>query len=310
MSTILPASPSATVSNAKFESSDNQSKTTGNSSFDSVLKQAYPLETIDFNAPTETDQATETKTEDKPDKEQDKTSDDPQAQQSPDLLATILSTLITANDKSNPKPVDELLQTLTSNIASQGTALTNNINIQSEPNINTLDTEENQVEMPVNMPQSSQFSNSLPETPALNTTPTYQVTPSLNQSGWDQAISQRVVWMANQQMKSATLNINPEHLGPIQIQVQIDNHQQANVQFIATNPEVRQALQNAIPILSNMLEQSGIQLGHSDVSSQNPGSGNPQYRSNASENDNITPEKETLKITATSSGQGLINIYA
>lgn len=308
MSTILQTSSTLTVANAKFESSDNQNKTTEISNFDAVLKQAYPLDTLDINASTEINQSEETK-DDKSDKPQDK-DDDAQAQQSLDLLAMIASALTTTNNKSNAKSTDELLQGLTANINSQNAALLNNLNNQPEQKTHTNDTDA-RFEIPENLAQTPQLSNAQPEeTPAVTPPPTYQVAPSLNQSGWDQAISQRVVWMANQQMKSATLNINPEHLGPIQIQVQIDNHQQANVQFIAIHPEVRQALQNAIPVLSNMLEQSGIQLGHSDVSSQNPGSGNPQYRSNASENDSLTSEKDSLKITATSSGQGLINIYA
>jgi flagellar hook-length control protein FliK len=157
-------------------------------------------------------------------------------------------------------------------------------------------------------------STALPTTPTVATTPIYQVAPSLNQSGWDQAISQRVVWMANQQLQNATITINPEHLGPIQVQVQvqIDSQQQASVQFISAQPEVRQALQNAIPTLSNMLEQSGIQLGHSDVSSQGSDSNDQQQgKANPFQGSETVIDNSLIDLpTSSSSGQGLINVSA
>jgi flagellar hook-length control protein FliK len=158
--------------------------------------------------------------------------------------------------------------------------------------------------------------SSLPAIQAPTSTPVYHIPSTFNQTGWDQAISQRVVWMANQQLQSASLTINPEHLGPIQIQVQIDNQQLANVQFIALQPEVRAALQNAIPLLSDMLEQSGIQLGQSDVSSQHPKSQSGKQEQNNSPW--TSNDQSSLSINSTelnsdqlvTGGHNLINVYA
>jgi len=95
------------------------------------------------------------------------------------------------------------------------------------------------------------------------------VSTGFGQEGWDKAISQRVTWMVQDQLKSATLTLNPPHMGPIQVHVQLDN-QQINVQFFSGQAEVRQALQEAIPALESMMNQSGLQLGQSDVSDQQP----------------------------------------
>lgn len=167
----------------------------------------------------------------------------------------------------------------------------------------------------VNNPTTSPAPTAI-STPSMQSTiPTYPIATSVGQSGWDEAIGQRVVWMASQNIQTATLNINPEHLGPMQVQIQMDNNQQANVQFFSAQPEVRLALQNAIPLLSQMLEQTGIQLGQSDVSSKNFGSNQQQQKS--------TPNSlhtESIKLDPTNtvnsntllnaSGTGLLNIYA
>ena len=162
---------------------------------------------------------------------------------------------------------------------------------------------------------SSQASSINSPTPMSATVPSYSIAPSVSQSGWDTAISQRVVWMASQNIQSATLNINPEHLGPLQIQIQLDNNQQANVQFFSAQPEVRLALQNSIPMLSQMLEQTGIQLGQSDVSSQSSGSNPQQQKSNFNTlvNEQIKLDSTSTTVTSTTSinnGNGLLNIYA
>ena len=166
----------------------------------------------------------------------------------------------------------------------------------------------------VNNPTTSPAPTAI-STPSMQSTiPTYPIAPSVGQSGWDEAIGQRVVWMASQNIQTATLNINPEHLGPMQVQIQMDNNQQANVQFFSAQPEVRLALQNAIPLLSQMLEQTGIQLGQSDVSSKNFGS-NQQQKSTPNslhtESIKLDPTNTVMSNTLIkSSGNGLLNIYA
>ena len=168
-------------------------------------------------------------------------------------------------------------------------------------------------------PESNLTSSQAPSinspTPMSATVPSYSIAPSVSQSGWDAALSQRVVWMASQNIQSATLNINPEHLGPLQIQIQLDNNQQANVQFFSAQPEVRLALQNSIPMLSQMLEQTGIQLGQSDVSSQSSGSNPQQQKSNFNTlvNEQIKLDSTSTTVTNTTpinNGNGLLNIYA
>ncbi|MDP1766890.1 MAG: flagellar hook-length control protein FliK [Methylotenera sp.] len=85
-------------------------------------------------------------------------------------------------------------------------------------------------------------------------------------TGWDQAISQKVVWMLGASEQSATLTLNPPELGPLQVVIRVNNDK-ADTTFISDNAEVRQALQDGMDNLRGKLNESGIQLGQANVSS-------------------------------------------
>lgn len=87
-------------------------------------------------------------------------------------------------------------------------------------------------------------------------------------SGWDQAISQKVVWMVGAGEQSATLTLNPPDLGPLQVVIRVHNDQ-ADTTFISNNAEVRQALENGLSNLREKMSESGIQLGQANVSADN-----------------------------------------
>ena len=152
--------------------------------------------------------------------------------------------------------------------------------------------------------------------PTTQASATYNIAPPVGNSGWDEAVNQRIVWMTSQNIQSATLNISPEHLGPIQVQIQMEN-QQANVQFFSAQVEVRQALQNAMPQLNQLFSQNGIQLGQTDVSSQNFGSNAQQQpqpsKPKSSNNELLSLDSLNTSIygaSPLSKGTGLLNIYA
>ena len=141
----------------------------------------------------------------------------------------------------------------------------------------------------------------------------HEITTPFGQRGWDQALSTRVLWAAQDQLQQASLTLNPPNLGPIQVMVQVDN-QQAVVQFIAVQPEVRQALQEALPVLRDMFGQAGIELGQTNVSSGNSEQGAQQQASqNGRKQDDapsILPLIEAMPMSSSSAGQGLINTFA
>ena len=143
------------------------------------------------------------------------------------------------------------------------------------------------------------------------------IAPSFAQTGWDEAISQRVLWMARGGIQRASLELNPPQLGPVQVTLQIEN-QQASVQFVAASPQVQQSLQDALPVLRDMLGQAGIVLGQADVGSQpqqqqrNPvtASVNPFMAAADKANGPAQRSGKAVSLKSLPVRRGLINLYA
>ena len=156
-------------------------------------------------------------------------------------------------------------------------------------------------------------------TPAAGNTAarvTQSITPSFAQAGWNEAISQRVLWMAQDQLQIASLSLNPPHLGPVQVTLHIQN-QQASVHFAAASTQVAQALQDALPVLRDLLGQAGITLGQADVGARqqqtpgNPFGSPPARRKNEADTDTEPVHGQSAgRLRASGLRRGLINLYA
>lgn len=86
---------------------------------------------------------------------------------------------------------------------------------------------------------------------------------------WDNQVGQKIVWMAAGEEHSASLTLNPPDLGPLQVVLSVTNDQ-ASVTFSSNQLEVRQALENALPRLREMMGESGIALGNATVNAGMP----------------------------------------
>ena len=98
---------------------------------------------------------------------------------------------------------------------------------------------------------------------------TDKIQPNVGSAGWDQAVGNKITWMATGGIQSASLTLNPPDLGPMQVVLNVHN-QQADATFITAQPEVKQALEAAMPKLREMMDQAGIQLGQATVNTGMP----------------------------------------
>ncbi len=87
----------------------------------------------------------------------------------------------------------------------------------------------------------------------------------VNRPGWDEAFAQRVSWMSRQGVQEAQIQLNPRELGPVEVRISMQQDH-AHVSFVATHPATRDALEQALPRLRDMLGDVGIQLADSEVS--------------------------------------------
>lgn len=114
---------------------------------------------------------------------------------------------------------------------------------------------------------------------ALTGAATPRLAPSVGTTAWNQALGEKIVWMAAGAQQTASLTLNPPNLGPLQIVLQVSNDQ-ATASFFSAQPEVRQALEAAFPRLREMMDEAGIQLGQATVSADTPRQNHGSERQN------------------------------
>jgi len=90
------------------------------------------------------------------------------------------------------------------------------------------------------------------------------LSPRVGDPQWGQALAQRIVWMVGQDKQVAELRLNPANLGPLEVKLTL-HHDQASVSLLASTGAVRDALEQALPRLRDMLGQQDIQLVQVDV---------------------------------------------
>lgn len=92
-----------------------------------------------------------------------------------------------------------------------------------------------------------------------------KVSTPVNHQRWGEQVSERVVWMTKNDTQAAKLRLTPEHLGPMEIDLDIAD-EKATVNFTVTHATTKEALDSALPRLREMLAQQGIDLVDVNVS--------------------------------------------
>lgn len=142
----------------------------------------------------------------------------------------------------------------------------------------------------------------------------------LHDPRWAQQLGERVVWLARGEVQNAQINISPAQLGPIQINITL-NGDQMSAHFVTAHQEVRQALEDAMPRLREMLSGAGINLGQANVGSQAQQQQQQQAASSqfgdtprsSGEDAILSPDKHTDSGIAglpVQRGRGLVDLFA
>jgi flagellar hook-length control protein FliK len=92
--------------------------------------------------------------------------------------------------------------------------------------------------------------------------------------GWDAEVGQKVVWMVNRTESRAELTLTPPHMGKVDVTID-DEGDQTSASFVAASPAAREALEQALPRLREILADAGITLGQASVNAESPRNGRP-----------------------------------
>ena len=114
--------------------------------------------------------------------------------------------------------------------------------------------------------------------------PQVEITEAFGRSAWPQAMGKQVLSIINQNIGSAEIRLNPAHLGPIEILIDM-TEDQVNVSLTSRHAVVREAMEQALPRLREMLDENGFNLADADISKH---SFAEQREQNTKNNDHTT----------------------
>lgn len=148
--------------------------------------------------------------------------------------------------------------------------------------------------------------------PATSPVPLHVATPA-GSPGWPEEIGSRVSWMVGHEESHAQLTLTPPQLGKIEVSITVSGDQ-TSAQFVAATPATRELIEQSLPRLREILEQSGINLGQADVgtSSQSNNSGDGR-RNSAWGSQRGTDDGSTSRVSAAQwirRGDGLVDTFA
>lgn len=87
--------------------------------------------------------------------------------------------------------------------------------------------------------------------------------------GWDAEVGQKVVLMVNRLESRAELTLTPPQMGRVEVSISV-NGDQTSAAFVAASPAAREALEQALPRLREILAEAGIALGQASVNAESP----------------------------------------
>lgn len=130
-----------------------------------------------------------------------------------------------------------------------------------------------------------------------------------------EGFNQQVVVLAQHGIQQAQMSLAPPELGPVDVRITIA-HDEATVQIAAPSGVAREAIQEALPKLKEMMEQSGVRLNDASVFAQLPQreqQAGAQARAEWWQQPSQTggrPEAEDLPVPVIVQHRGLVDAYA
>ncbi|HEX2584580.1 MAG TPA: flagellar hook-length control protein FliK [Steroidobacteraceae bacterium] len=149
--------------------------------------------------------------------------------------------------------------------------------------------------------------SSTTDTPAAQ----FQIHSRVGSHEWTRDVGDRLSMMVSNKVHSASLQLNPDNLGPVQVKIDV-NDSQASVWFTADHPDTRTALEQSLPRLREMFASQGMSLMDAGVFSQQSQQQQSQFKSDPSYasqsgitdmSNEVTTTQQVLKI-------GLLDTYA
>lgn len=144
----------------------------------------------------------------------------------------------------------------------------------------------------------------------------------VGQPGMSEAVVDKVMWLSSQNLKSAEIQLDPAELGRLEVRIELNKDQAAQVTFVSANANVRDQLEGQAHRLRELFAQQGMDQLDVNVSDQSlargsqgdggEGGGRSAGRGMGASGDEevLVGVSEVRGATTDSAPRGLVDYYA
>jgi len=153
---------------------------------------------------------------------------------------------------------------------------------------------------------ASQSTTALPPVTVTIDTPVHD-------ASWRHEAAARMASLVTRGIEHAEVRVTPPDLGPVELRIDVRGGE-ATLAIVATQPTTRDALEQALPMLRDMLAQQGLSLGQATVAdgraeSQSGGNGSSSRGDTFGSNAPLDDSMASHPVRATVA-RGLIDVFA
>ncbi len=146
--------------------------------------------------------------------------------------------------------------------------------------------------------------------------PAFDVDTPVTSREWGDALGARIAMLASRNIGSAELRLSPADLGPLQVQISVEDNV-ARVVFHSAHPVTREQLEMAIPRLREMMTEQGMTLADAGVSdrSDKHGNGSAGLQAETRDSERQAGDESADRVASSSASRpalttDLVNTYA
>jgi flagellar hook-length control protein FliK len=156
--------------------------------------------------------------------------------------------------------------------------------------------------------QAAPMHNAARMQPAMDTRAPTELRSPVGSAAWTEELGTQLTWMSRHGQDSASLRLSPDHLGPVEVRIEVRDGA-TSVWFGAAHADTRSALEQSLPRLRQLFAESGLLLADAgvarDAPRQNTRPGTPISLSGSAHEQTIA----TSKVSPASTHSGLVDTY-
>lgn len=137
----------------------------------------------------------------------------------------------------------------------------------------------------------------------------WQAPLALTEPAAAQLIKDRVMVQIQQKLQTAEVQLHPDDLGSMQIKLNLQQDQ-LSVQFVVQQSAAKEALEQQMPKLRELLEQQGIVLSEGQVEHRRSGSQQEQQHGRHGQNQDIDTEMNAVQTVQMKVSDRMVDFYA